>query len=161
MKNCPYSISATALMFSYLAFTQEPEYLTATQEPVYLTATQTFTIQQKSDIFITEFSVPYRGNLNWFIGKTNASPAEYKIAVYTSTLDEFYTKPYYNQPDVYIAQDGSFTFPVATGRIDGIAQSFASVFVVPYYYQIPIAEGLSEVPQEVQDVAVYSIHLNR
>jgi hypothetical protein len=131
------------------------------EQPNYLTATQQFSITQKSDIHLTEFVIPFRGNMDFFIGKTNAKPYEFKIAVYSHTINEWYTKPWFNQPDVYIAEDGSFSFAVATGRIDGVSQSNVAVFIVPIDFVIPVSEGLEEIPQEVHDVAVFSIHFNR
>lgn len=126
-----------------------------------LTAIQSFKMDVKTHILFTEFSVPYRGSMDWITGRTNADPSMYKIAVYSFTSDSWYSKPYYNQPDVYIAQDGSFTFTVATGLIKPESQSNVRAFVVPLDFQIPISEGSESIPAEVIDASVFTIQFNR
>lgn len=126
-----------------------------------LTATQTINIEMKSHIYFQELKVPYRGSLDSFTGKTNADPNLFKIAVYSFTLGEWYTKPWYNQPEVYIAQDGTFSFTVATGKVTEVSQSNVRVFVVPIDYAIPVSEGSKELPAELSENSVFTIHFNR
>jgi len=94
---------------------------------------------------------------------SGASPSTYGVALFINIFGTYWTKPYFAQPIVTLAGNGTFSASITTGgtgSLDAYAEQVIA-FVVPLSYAIPTLAGASSIPQEVYDNSIASVVANK
>ena len=90
---------------------------------------------------------------------THIKPTDYKVALYIYVAGNWWIKPYFNSPDIYLDMGGEWKSATVIGGIDYNATKFAA-FLVPKNYTIP-AFGRPTLPEELYQNAVASVEVTR
>ena len=105
--------------------------------------------------------VPPLGSFENLRGEVNCvRPANFKVAVYLSVNNGWWTKPYWNQPLTTINSDGSWSCDITTGGVDQWATEL-TVFLIPNGYSPPLMAGGQNLPPELFQKAVIWANVNR
>jgi len=104
--------------------------------------------------------VPPIGSFNNLEGQVrHADTNLYGAAVYIYT-GGWWTKPYWNDPLTEIACNGYFICDITTGGVDSTATRIAA-FLIPVAYDPPLMSGGINLPDELYDIAVDYIIVDR
>ena len=120
-------------------------------------------IQEAGEPHLEITNLPPIGSYDILEGTTlNIDPDEYNIVVYIYVPDAsgWWVKPAFDYPYTPINPNGEWSCMIVTGGIDEQATKIA-VFLVPVGYFPPGADGWSSLPQELYDVSVDFVEVNR
>jgi len=107
--------------------------------------------------------VPPIGSYDNVQGKvTGVSPNAYGVALFIEIYGTYWTKPYYDEPVITLASDGTFSVNLVTGGIDAYAEQILA-YVVPLGYSntIPIIGNANSIPAEIPSNSVASAVANK
>ncbi len=90
----------------------------------------------------------------------NASPTDFRIAVYLQILGTIWTKPSFDQPVTIIQSNGTWCTSVVTGGLDRFASGYA-VFLIPANYQPELRSGDADLPPSIFSNSVAHIFVDR
>jgi hypothetical protein len=112
---------------------------------------------------VVEFtSVPAYGSNDQLRGVVRhiAKAADFRIAIYISVDDGWWTKPYFATPTTTIAPDGSWACDVVTGGIDQYATQLEA-FLIPASYSPPLLASAASFPADLLTNAVAQAVVSR
>jgi hypothetical protein len=105
--------------------------------------------------------VPPIGSSNDLEGRVlHVDPALFAVAVYIGVFGGWWTKPTFASPLTPIQPDGYWIADITTGGSDESASRVAA-FLVPFDYQPPRRAGQSTLPDEIIDITVSSVQVQR
>lgn len=89
----------------------------------------------------------------------NVNPDDYKVCVYIYA-GGWWTKPYWDNPDTFINDDGFWECDITTGGIDETATRIAA-FLTPKEKKCELMSGQQKLPQTIYNNSVANVEVKR